>query len=87
MPVHLLRVQADALQELLPNLTPSFLPLNVSRDVLHLAELEGDAGSQALLEVTFTACHPIRQGKIPSKLSVECNLFALYNGNTTETLC
>lgn len=43
--------QATALQELLPNLTPNFLPSTPERDLLRLAEIEGPAGSQALLEV------------------------------------
>ena len=36
---------------MLPNLTPSFLPASPDRDLLRLAELEGQVGSQALLEV------------------------------------
>ena len=44
-------MQVDALQASMPNLTPSFLPAAAQRDILRLAELEGHAGEQALLEV------------------------------------
>lgn len=46
-------LKVDALQQTLPNLTPSFLPASPDRDLLRLAELEGQAGSQALLEVVL----------------------------------
>ena len=44
-------MQVGTLQASLPNLTPSFLPASTERDLLRLAELEGRAGEQALLEV------------------------------------